>query len=167
MTEKLPLEIADSENMRTILTGAEDFLKENSECETSSSLPSNLEFEQQNSTASSSDTSKLQEDIIEENSEVAGVDPSQDGENVLQESNISKCHLSNAEAAVPPQTSENDSKPLDSSRPGREGETQVIEQFEPGVYVTLIVKPSGIKVFKRVRFRYSFIQRILHFQVIY
>ncbi|MQL88679.1 hypothetical protein Taro_021245 [Colocasia esculenta] len=30
---------------------------------------------------------------------------------------------------------------------------EIIEQFEPGVYVTLVLLPSGVKAFKRVRFR--------------
>lgn len=39
---------------------------------------------------------------------------------------------------------------------GTHGEVQLIEQFEPGVYVTLIQLKDGTKVFKRVRFRYFF-----------
>lgn len=35
---------------------------------------------------------------------------------------------------------------------GTHGEVQLIEQFEPGVYVTLIQLRDGTKVFKRVRF---------------
>ncbi|KAL6610595.1 hypothetical protein ACP70R_040564 [Stipagrostis hirtigluma subsp. patula] len=35
---------------------------------------------------------------------------------------------------------------------GTHGEVQLIEQFEPGVYVTLIQQRDGTKVFKRVRF---------------
>ncbi|KAG2600069.1 PH, RCC1 and FYVE domains-containing protein 1-like [Panicum virgatum] len=35
---------------------------------------------------------------------------------------------------------------------GTHGEVQLIEQFEPGVYVTLIQLKDGTKVFKRVRF---------------
>ncbi|KAL6849003.1 hypothetical protein ACP4OV_021586 [Aristida adscensionis] len=35
---------------------------------------------------------------------------------------------------------------------GTHGEVQLIEQFEPGVYVTLIQQRDGNKVFKRVRF---------------
>jgi len=34
---------------------------------------------------------------------------------------------------------------------------EVVEQFEHGVYVTLIQNPDGTKDFKRVRFRYSLI----------
>ncbi|XP_062180310.1 PH, RCC1 and FYVE domains-containing protein 1-like isoform X1 [Phragmites australis] len=37
-------------------------------------------------------------------------------------------------------------------RYGTHGEVQLIEQFEPGVYVTLIQLRDGTKVFKRVRF---------------
>lgn len=33
---------------------------------------------------------------------------------------------------------------------------EVMEQFEPGVYVTLLQLPNGTKVFKRIKFRYSF-----------
>ncbi|KAL0366106.1 UNVERIFIED_CONTAM: PH, RCC1 and FYVE domains-containing protein 1 [Sesamum radiatum] len=33
-----------------------------------------------------------------------------------------------------------------------EGQKEVIEQFEPGVYVTLVVRANGTKIFKRVRF---------------
>ena len=39
---------------------------------------------------------------------------------------------------------------------GTHGEVQLIEQFEPGVYVTLIQLKDGTKVFKLVRFRYHF-----------
>ncbi|KAK7340016.1 hypothetical protein VNO77_20708 [Canavalia gladiata] len=148
MTEKLPPEISESENWKSLLTRAVDFLKQNSESESS-----NMESQQQNeqnTSTSNSDSSKLEENKIEENNEAMGVDPSsEDRGNVLQENDRS---LSNNEAIVPSQRSENDSNSHESSRPRREGETQVIEQFEPGVYVTLIVKPNGVKIFKRVRF---------------
>lgn len=36
---------------------------------------------------------------------------------------------------------------------------EVIEQFEPGVYVTLIQLPNGTKFFKRIRFRYVSLSR--------
>ena len=32
---------------------------------------------------------------------------------------------------------------------------EVFEQFEPGVYVTLLQLPNGTKFFKRIRFRYA------------
>lgn len=36
---------------------------------------------------------------------------------------------------------------------GNNGEAELTEQFEPGVYITYIQLSSGIKIFKRVRFR--------------
>ncbi|XP_029125245.1 PH, RCC1 and FYVE domains-containing protein 1, partial [Cajanus cajan] len=153
MIEKLPSEILDNESWKTVLTRAEDFLKENLEFE--SPLTSSSMIPQQpnvpDTLDSNSSSSKLEEQKIEENHETIGVDPlSQDGENVPQESNNSS--LSNNETSMPSQNSENDSRSQESSRSSKEGETHVIEQFEPGVYVTLIVKPGGVKVFKRVRF---------------
>lgn len=38
--------------------------------------------------------------------------------------------------------------------PNSEERKEIIEQFEPGVYVTLIQLSKGTKIFKRVRFRY-------------
>ncbi|KAL2330613.1 hypothetical protein Fmac_018194 [Flemingia macrophylla] len=153
MIEKLPPEFLDNESWKTVLTRAEDFLKENSEFETSLESSSMIPQQQNETNTPDSNTSfsKLQEHRIEESNETTGIDPlSQDGENVPQEKNSSS--LSKNEALVSSQNSENDSRSQDSSRLVKEGETQVIEQFEPGVYVTLVVKPNGVKVFKRVRF---------------
>uniref|UniRef100_I1N357 FYVE-type domain-containing protein n=1 Tax=Glycine max TaxID=3847 RepID=I1N357_SOYBN len=146
MIEKLPPDVLDSENWKIMLTRAEDFLKEKSEFET----PSNVKSQQQhelNTPNSYSSSSKLQEHGIEENNETVGVDPSSQDEGNVQVSNSSS--LSNNEASMP---SQNDSKSQHSSRPGKEGEMQVMEQFEPGVHVTLIVKPGGVRIFKRVKF---------------
>lgn len=49
-------------------------------------------------------------------------------------------------------SSENGSGTLEVSQ--MEGQKEVIEQFEPGVYVTFVQLANGNKVFKRVRFRY-------------
>lgn len=142
MIEKLPPDVLDSGNLKVVLTRAENFLKENSEFET----PSSAKSQQQhalNTPNLNTSSSKLQEHRIEENNETV------DEGNVIQESNNSS--LSNNEASMP---SQNDSKSQHSSRPGKEGEMQVMEQFEPGVHVTLIVKPGGVRIFKRVKFRY-------------
>ena len=116
---------------------------------------SKLEFEQQNAPdilASHSVPSKLHEHRLEENVDASQVDPLMQAiGNALQESKGKS--ISSNGAAVPPQSVEYGSRSLDSSRSGRQGETQVIEQFEPGVFVTLMLQPDGIKVFKRVRFR--------------
>lgn len=91
---------------------------------------------------------------MEENDEASsGVVPSVDGGNVLQESNS----FGSANGVSPP-SADISSRSADSyNTPANEGEreTTVIEQFERGVYLTLIVLPGGIKIFKRVRFRYG------------
>ncbi|XP_057720136.1 peptidyl-prolyl cis-trans isomerase FKBP65-like [Arachis stenosperma] len=46
----------------------------------------------------------------------------------------------------------------------RNRETRVIEQFEPGVYVTLIIKPTGVKMFKRVGFSVICIEHMSHYK---
>ncbi|MED6172181.1 hypothetical protein PIB30_047659 [Stylosanthes scabra] len=152
MAEKLPPDIPETENLISTLTQAEDFLKENSAME-AFSAPSISESTRQNAPnkpASDSENSKMQDQGYEENQEVAASDPPQDEGNVLEERNGSS--LSDNKTTVQPQSSENNSRSLETSRLGRDGETQVVEQFEPGVYVTLVVKPNGAKVFKRVRF---------------
>lgn len=54
--------------------------------------------------------------------------------------------------ATPQSSSENGSGSLDVAK--MEGQKEIIEQFEPGVYVTVIQLANGNKIFKRVRFRY-------------
>lgn len=44
----------------------------------------------------------------------------------------------------------------------KDGLSQVIEQFEPGVYITVDVLPNGVKAFKRVRFRCKYISLVLN-----
>nr|KYP60999.1 putative E3 ubiquitin-protein ligase HERC2 [Cajanus cajan] len=78
------------------------------------------------------------------------------------ESSSSPPRLEPEQQSAPDETASNsDSLKLQEQRMERnddaagaapEGERSVIEQFEHGVYVTLIVLPSGSKVFKRVRF---------------
>ncbi|KAL4299526.1 hypothetical protein AHAS_Ahas17G0109700 [Arachis hypogaea] len=145
MAEKLSPEISETENLRIALTQAEDFLKENSTSKTFSVL-SISESTRQNAPDPATDIgdSKMQEHNTEENHEAAASDPSHDEGNILQERNRSS--VFDNRTAVQPQSSE------ETSRLARDGETQVIEQFEPGVYVTLIVRPNGIKIFRRVRF---------------
>lgn len=42
-------------------------------------------------------------------------------------------------------------------------EDEIVEQFVPGVYVTLVQLPNGAKIFKRVRFRYILLDFIFVF----
>jgi hypothetical protein len=114
-----------------------------------------LESKQQNSpdiTTSDSDTSKLQVLIHEKIDKTARVDQSEGGINVRQESNGST--ISIVGEMLSPQNSGNGSiSPLDSSRDERLQETQVFEKFESGVYVLVVLRDDGIKIFKRVKFR--------------
>ncbi|KAK7390256.1 hypothetical protein VNO78_25555 [Psophocarpus tetragonolobus] len=79
----------------------------------------------------SSDVSEL----LEENIEVAGAG------HVLQECSDS------------PQTPNNHSRSLDTSEFEKLREIQVIEKFEHGVYVILMLRSDGTKIFKQVKFR--------------
>ncbi|RDX86598.1 PH, RCC1 and FYVE domains-containing protein 1, partial [Mucuna pruriens] len=100
--------------------------------------------------ASIHDVSKLLEDRLEDNDKAGGVYQSQVKGHILQE-----CHgssISSVGATNSSQNSKNDSKPLDSSRIGKQGEIQVIEKFEHGVYVALMLRSDGIKMFKQVKF---------------
>ncbi|CAN1337800.1 PH, RCC1 and FYVE domains-containing protein 1 [Linum perenne] len=51
------------------------------------------------------------------------------------------------------QSSESDTKiKLESSTSRKDNQRESMEQFEPGVYVTFIEHPNGMKIFKRVKF---------------
>lgn len=138
MKDKLPPEISDGENFKSMYAQAEAFLNmvetsKASSLPTSHEKPNNLTALNNGSTPSLDDSSKR----IEDNLDGSGrKDLTQENVNSLLESK---------------KTSENGSRsPLSST----EGEKQVIEQFEPGVYATLVVLSNGTKIFKRVRFRY-------------
>ena len=77
-------------------------------------------------------------------------DITQNGESSVQDS--SRLSISDTREAAPQQSTENGSR----SASKYEGETEINEQFEPGVYVTYYALKNGTKVFKRVRFRYAY-----------
>ncbi|KAL5542276.1 hypothetical protein UlMin_009986 [Ulmus minor] len=57
-------------------------------------------------------------------------------------------------------SSENSSRSHDSSRMKTDKGNEVIEQFEPGVYVTLLQLPNGNRVFRRIKFsRRKFVEQ--------
>lgn len=151
--ENLPPDNSDSETLRNIRIQAEDFLKENQEYEATSSIPANMQSNQEigpDTLASDINGLKLHEHKHEETIDSAGLEQSQDSGNSLQEGRPS---VSSPEAAGTPKSLESGSQSSDPMRPV--GEVEVIEQFEPGVFVTLLVSPDGTKVFKRIRFRYT------------
>ncbi|KAK7393687.1 hypothetical protein VNO78_22250 [Psophocarpus tetragonolobus] len=149
--EKLPPEISDNETLTTMHAQAEEFLcNEEKDFESS-----RLESEQQSTPdvpASDTVSSKLQQQTMKGDVDASGVAPLMDGENTLEESR----NLSVSSSVITPPSLGNSSTLRDPgisvNPPSSEGERSVIEQFDPGVYVTLVVLPSGYKVFKRIRF---------------
>lgn len=93
-----------------------------------------------------SKTASISEFKMEKQLEDAGT---RDTEGAAHDSNGSS--VSNTRDGVQTST-ESGSKSKPASADGRK---EVIEQFEPGVYVTLIQQGNGAKIFKRVKFRYS------------
>ncbi|XP_027937629.1 PH, RCC1 and FYVE domains-containing protein 1-like [Vigna unguiculata] len=125
-----------NETLRTMHAQAEEFLDEEKRLEASSSRLS-LKSKPQSAP-----------DLPSSDSNSSGVVPSQDGENTFEETSNS----STSSTLVSPPNSRNISRLRDSSIHLTEGERSIIEQFESGVYVTLVVLPNGYKVFKRIRF---------------
>lgn len=150
--EKLPPEISEGETFKAMYARAEAFLNM-VETSKTSSLPTSQE-KANNLTAPNNGSTPLLDDSskrIEDNVDASGMkDLTQENVNNLLES---KKTSANTREAVS-QSSENGSRSPAPSTPTTEGEKQVIEQFEPGVYVTLVVLSNGAKIFKRVRFRY-------------
>lgn len=119
--EKLPPEVTDNENLKSLHAQAEDFINTNSG-------KSSLELDQQCAADKSSlivESSRMEENRVEDQ----------------------------VESADPQTSSGSSSRSPESSTARTEGQREVIEQFEPGVYVTLLQLPNGAKVFQRVKFR--------------
>ncbi|KAM7485361.1 hypothetical protein LguiA_001370 [Lonicera macranthoides] len=139
MAEKLPTEISDSESFKAMCGQVESLLDSNqSEASESNSLPPELVSVLQNlpgKTYLASDSINRQYHKMEDQGD-ADTSPSISA--ISQESN------------GPQEGPEGGSR---SPRIGRlEGKKEVIEQFEPGVYATVVDLGNGNKVFKRVRF---------------
>ncbi|KAH7856876.1 hypothetical protein Vadar_006502 [Vaccinium darrowii] len=143
---KFPPEMPMSDTLEDINAQFETFfLSTNRDAvsESRSSLPVDLAFDQRHESA------YRQYRRTEDNLDVTGVsDVSQNGEGTPRHSNRS----SNIREALHLESNESAAGSLKS--PKSEGQREVIEQFEPGVYVTLIQLHNGTKIFKRVRFRY-------------
>ncbi|PSR97924.1 Protein Brevis radix-like [Actinidia chinensis var. chinensis] len=143
MTENLPPEMPNSETFKDMHTQVEAFLSTNVS-ESHSSLPADVVYDQRNQT---NESTNKQFQRMDNHLDAAGVrDISHNGEDTPHNRNRSSdiretIHLPSSES------SSRSPKP-----PKNEGQREVIEQFEPGVYVTLVQLPNGTKIFKRVRF---------------
>lgn len=129
MTEKLPPEVSESESFKSLQAQTKEFLKSSNESFLLTSL--------------------MQGHRMQDHGDAAQVsEPFQDGGNILDSNrpSASKSHH---------QSSENGLNSHEGSVSKTSGGKEVIEQFEPGVYVTLVQLRDGSRVFRRVKFRYS------------
>ncbi|CAK9187802.1 unnamed protein product [Ilex paraguariensis] len=139
IAEKLPPEISESDTFKAIHARVETFLTTNVTqiSEDHSSLLPELVRGQQNVPHKACSVNKFA-DRMEDHVDTLGTPPNSNGSSVS----------GSREAA--PQHTENDSTSPKVANSERQKE--VIEQFEPGVYVTLIQLEDGTKIFKRVKF---------------
>ncbi|KAF9607869.1 hypothetical protein IFM89_003573 [Coptis chinensis] len=153
MTEKLPPEVYDGVNFKALHIKLEFLFntKENDASEVSISLPSDclepeeiflLDKLQLVSTSSANIQVQKMDDTA--NTAVAA-DLSQSAES----NGLSGSH---SEEAGSHQSVENSSSKPRVPTASNEGQRPLIEQFEPGVYITLVQLANGTKLFKRVRF---------------
>ncbi|XP_043722041.1 PH, RCC1 and FYVE domains-containing protein 1-like [Telopea speciosissima] len=151
MTEKLPVEIYDNETFKTMYIQVEALLKTNGS-QAATSLQEHLVSGQQDSpdkpVLDDESLTNAQDERVDDTGDAPGaLDLSQSAEENVENSN--RLSISDTGETVPQQTTEDGSR---SSTMKNVKETEVIELFEPGVYVTLIQLRNGTKVFKRVRF---------------
>ncbi|XP_075085997.1 PH, RCC1 and FYVE domains-containing protein 1-like [Nicotiana tabacum] len=147
MTQELPPDISESSALKSIQTQVESFLNTfgNQASEDNTSLSSDMSYNQQKPTHRNNLSS---ESVIRNDQwDAAGVqETSHNVDGTIREnhgqsaSETRGVHQSSAESVS------------GSPKAQREGQKEVIEQFEPGVYVTLLQLTNGTKIFKRVRF---------------
>ncbi|WOH01462.1 hypothetical protein DCAR_0520846 [Daucus carota subsp. sativus] len=136
ISENSPPEISESENFKSIQAKAESFLS-TAATEASESIFTSLQNNVSSQQSRHSKSASVSEFNVEKLDETEGA---------AHESNGSS--VSNKDGGVQSSTgSGSKSKPAPA-----DGRKEVIEQFEPGVYVTLIQLGNGTKIFKRVKF---------------
>lgn len=116
------------------------------ESESNPTLPQNNVSSQQNT---HSKTASISEFKMEKQLEDARTHDTVGAGNESNGSSVSNTK----DGGIQPST-DSGSKSKPASADGRK---EVIEQFEPGVYVTLTTMENGAKVFKRVKFRYGYL----------
>lgn len=130
-TDKLPPEVSASESFLNMHSQIESLLQ----------------------TIGTQDISAIQSELAHENhsdkTSVSTEDMSQNVDDTPIETNGASVSYAQG---TPHASTENGSGAPELAKAG--GHKEIIEQFEPGVYVTLVQLGNGTKVFKRVRFRY-------------
>ncbi|CAK7327262.1 unnamed protein product [Dovyalis caffra] len=153
MMQQLPREAHESDTLKAIDSKIEDFLEKNRASE-SSSLTESLGSDHQNASESSpltNDSSNFLEQTMEDQTHsVRATELSHNNESVPGES--SRSSVSHTAEAVLGESLDNEPRKPTASATRDKAQTEIIEQFEPGVYVTVILHPNGVKIFKRVRF---------------
>ncbi|KAJ6318743.1 hypothetical protein OIU76_014159 [Salix suchowensis] len=153
MMQQLPPEGRETDTLKTIDSKIEAFLEKIRSSE-SSSLPESLGSDNQNASESSpltNDSSNLLDKRMEDQTDnVRATAMSHTDGSVPEES--SRSSVSHSTEAAPRESSENESRTPPASMTRSESQKEIIEQFEPGVYVTVILRPNGVKIFKRVKF---------------
>lgn len=124
ITEKLPPEDSDNEILNSLYARAEDFL----------------------------DTTNATPEISSFQYAARVTDRSHERKNIHPDSDRPSVSSTREDEAQP--SSEDGSKSHESSATKIERGKEVIEQFEPGVYVTLVQLRNGTRIFRRVKFRY-------------
>ncbi|XP_015887888.3 PH, RCC1 and FYVE domains-containing protein 1 isoform X1 [Ziziphus jujuba] len=143
MSEKVPPEVSESEIFKSLHARSEEFLKTSSAVsKIYTDWPTSLD--QRVEDCSSARVSDLSHDGDHGSARVSN--QSHD------EGYSSRASASNTKDNEPQPSSENGFKSHESSTRKSEGGKEVIEQFEPGVYVTLLQLRDGTRVFRRVKF---------------
>ncbi|KAM7257168.1 hypothetical protein ACFE04_012909 [Oxalis oulophora] len=141
VSEKLPSEVTESEIYQAMNAQAEAFLSTTETSETASSLQDRLENVHKTSSADESSDGQVQR--IEDRAS-GGAEVSNDEESKTHDSG--KSSDSGTRQGLPPR------RTMDETSNFKTELKEIIEQFEPGVYVTFVQKQSGVKIFRRVRF---------------
>lgn len=139
ITENLPTEVSESESFKSMNAQVESFLKScvTEATQSNSSLPPKAAG-QRKSHSKTVSVSEFNEKVYH------------GSDDHLNEAGISDTSPDTEGAAQPRAESGSRSGASTSGGP-----KEVMEQFEPGVYVTLLQLGNGTKIFKRVRFRYN------------
>ncbi|CAN6677397.1 unnamed protein product [Malus baccata var. baccata] len=148
--DKIPPEIFDSDTFKALRTQAKDFMNM-SIGSSSSELGQHYEADR---TSLVVESSRMEDNRADDSAEA---EPQNSSENRSRspESSTLRTEDNRAEdfaEAEPQNSSENRLRSPESSTSHR-GQKEVIEQFEPGVYVTLLQQQNGTRIFRRVKFR--------------
>lgn len=147
LIEKLPPEISDDETFQALTSKVNDFLDTHGTDRTQSR--SHLQSDVPNEITTSSEATNRKYHKIENSDDAEGTEERSQNVVVAPLENNGSSVGENSESAS--QTTTDGSSRLPKYPSGDE-KKEVIEQFEPGVYVTLILLSNGTKIFKRVRF---------------